>query len=105
MAFKSESNAVFSGEVVKIDRPSPFKSSADLKTDTFRVSEVWKGPQRETLEVSTPSMGVSCGYPFREGQEYQVFAYEGKQGFQGDSCGETQWLTEADAHLRVLLPR
>jgi hypothetical protein len=56
-----ESNAVFSGEVVKIDRPSPFRSSADLETDTFRVSEVWKGPQRETTALCPTPREASPG--------------------------------------------
>ena len=71
-------------------------------TVTLRVSEVWKGPQRETLEVSTPSMGAACGYAFKEGQEYLVFADERKQGLQVNSCGGTQRLAEAQADLRVL---
>src|SRR5918998_3789036 len=98
----ADSEAVFSGEVVKIDRPSPLKSGADLETDTFRVSEVWKGPQQRTLEVHTALMGMSCGYPFKEGQEYLVYAYTGKQGLEVDLCNGTQRLTEAEADLRVL---
>jgi hypothetical protein len=98
----ADSEAVFSGEVVKIDRPSPFKSGADLETDTFRVSEVWKGPEQRTLEVHTALMGASCGYPFEEGQEYLVYAYTGKQGLEVDLCNGTQPLTEAEADLEVL---
>jgi hypothetical protein len=43
----SSSEAVFSGKVVEIDRPSegPGWSSGDPETDTFRVSESWKGPE------------------------------------------------------------
>ena len=98
----ADSEAVFSGEVVKIDRPSPFKSGADLETDTFRVSEVWKGPEQRTLEVHTALMGASCGYPFKEGQEYLVYAYTGKRGLEVDLCNGTQRLTEAEADLEVL---
>ena len=98
----AESNAVFSGEVVKIDQPSPFKSGAALETDTFRVYEVWKGPEQRTLEVHTALMGASCGYPFKEGQEYLVYAYTGKQGLEVDLCNGTQRLTEAQADLEVL---
>jgi hypothetical protein len=61
----AESSAVFSGEVVKIDQPSPFKSGAALETDTFRVYEVWKGTEQKTLVVHTALMGMSCGYPLR----------------------------------------
>ncbi len=57
----AESSAVFSGEVVKIDEPSPFKSGADLETDTFRVSEVWKGPQRETTALCPTPREASPG--------------------------------------------
>ena len=98
----ADSEAVFSGEVVKIDQPSPFKSGAALETDTFRVSEVWKGPEQETLEVHTALMGASCGYPFKEGQEYLVYAYTGKQGLEVDLCNGTQRLAEAEADLEVL---
>ena len=98
----ADSEVVFSGEVATIDRPSPFKSGADLETDTFRVSEVWKGPEQETLEVHTALMGASCGYPFKEGQEYLVYAYTGKQGLEVDLCNGTQRLAEAEADLRVL---
>ena len=98
----ADSEAVFSGEVVKIDRPSPFKSSAALETDTFRVSEVWKGPEQETLEVHTALMGASCGYPFKEGQEYLVYAYTGKQGLQTDLCSQNKPLSKAEADLALL---
>ena len=98
----AESSAVFSGEVVEIDRPSPIKSGADLETDTFRVYEVWKGPEDRTLEVHTALMGASCGYPFKEGQEYLVYAYTGKQGLEVGLCGNVVLLSEAGADLRVL---
>ena len=98
----ADSEAVFSGEVVRIDRPSPFKSGADLETDTFQVSEVWKGPEQRTLEVHTALFGASCGYPFKEGQEYLVYAYTGKRGLEVDLCNGTQPLSEAQADLGVL---
>ena len=98
----ADSEVVFSGEVVEIDQPSPFKSGADLETDTFRVYEVWKGPEQETLEVHTALFGASCGYPFKEGQEYLVYAYTGKQGLEVDLCNGTQRLTESQADLEVL---
>ena len=98
----SDSDAVFSGEVVDIDRPSPFKSSAALETDTFRVSESWKGPGGGTLKVRTALMGMSCGYPFKEGQEYLVYAYTGKQGLRVDLCSQTKPFEKAGADLAVL---
>jgi hypothetical protein len=95
---------VFSGEVVEIEKRYqryPPASRGYRDAVTLRVSEALKGPQRETSEVKTPSSGAACGYPFEEGQEYLVFADEGKQGLQVHSCGGTQRLTEAQAYLEV----
>jgi hypothetical protein len=94
----ADSEAVLSGEVVEIER-----DSQTLKV-TLRASEVWKGPQRETLEVSTPTQGSACGYAFKEGQEYLVYAnrYTGNQGLEVDYCNGTRRLAEAQAHLEVL---
>jgi hypothetical protein len=98
----ADSEAVFSGEAVEVYPADPWKSTATIETDTFRVSEVWKGPGQRTLEVHTALMGMSCGYPFKEGQEYLVYAYTGKQGLEVDLCGATKPLSEAQADLEVL---
>ncbi len=97
----SSSEAVFSGEVVDFEKGAD-SMFGPTETVSFRVSEVWKGPQRETLEVSTPTQGSACGYAFKEGQEYLVYAYTGKQGLEVDLCNGTQRLTEAEADLEVL---
>jgi hypothetical protein len=103
----SESTAVFSGKVVEIDRPSlPLTSSIAPETVTFRVSESWKGPERDTLEVKTPVSGASCGYSFRSGEGYLVYASEASmveaEGLEVLLCGETKPLSEAGADLEVL---
>jgi hypothetical protein len=96
------SSAVFSGEVIDAEK------GPQISRFTFRVSKVWKGKQRETRTVSTPSYGAACGYPFKEGKEYLVYAYWGPTGspprpsLKEDACGPTKLLSEADANLRVL---
>lgn len=91
-----ESGAVFSGEVVDFD------NSASPATATLRVSEVWKGPEKGTLKVNTAMDPVLCGYPFKEGQEYLVYAY-GKQGpFKVNLCSDTKQLSKAGAELALL---
>jgi hypothetical protein len=67
---------------------------------SFRVSEVWKGPERETLEVITVSQDSASGYRFSEGREYLVYAW-GKR-MEVYSCGRTAPLSEATADLQVL---
>ena len=100
--YLASSEAVFSGEVVEVEEGPTLTDYGSSFRVTLRASEVWKGPRQETLEVNTPSQGAACGYPFKEGQEYLVFAGEGKQGFVVDSCGGTHRLTEAEEALEVL---
>jgi hypothetical protein len=91
------SSAVFAGKVVSITKGEPTPRS---KLVSFRVSEVWKGPEQDTLEVSTPRYEASCGYSFKEGQEYLVYA-EGKR-MEVSSCGGTTLLSEASADFEAL---
>jgi hypothetical protein len=69
---------------------------------TLRVSEVWKGSGQETLEVRTPSQGMACGYPFKEGQEYLVYADGKEQPFKVNACSETKPLSKAGMNLQLL---
>jgi hypothetical protein len=101
-AMGANSSAVFSGEVIDIEK------GLQVSSVTFRVSKVWKGNQRETWTVSTPRYGMSCGYTFKEGQEYLIYAYWGPAGspprptLKTDICTQTKPLSEADANLRLL---
>ena len=110
----SHQGTVFSGEVVHFEKSSPPNKKKMIggkmrtiimgggtATATMRVSEVWKGPKQETLEVRTPVSGMSCGYPFKEGQKYLVYAY-GKQDLKVDLCSGTKPLSKAGADLMVL---
>jgi hypothetical protein len=97
----SSSEAVFSGEVAAIEKEAATASHPGTATATLRVSEVWKGPERATLEVSTASQESACGFPFEEGREYLVYAY-GKHDLNVDLCSETKPLSIAEADLAVL---
>ena len=98
----ADSEAVFSGEVVAVEQGTATASGPGYDTATLRVSEVWKGSGRGTLDVRTPSQGTACGYHFEEGHEYLVYAYAGKQGLEVDSCGATKPLSRAGANLEAL---
>jgi hypothetical protein len=101
----AQSSAVFSGEVIDIEKG--YSSSSVI----FRVSEVWKGKQRDTRTMKSSigtSMINSCAYGFKEGQEYLVYAYWGNVGspprpaLKADGCTETKPLSEASADLQSL---
>jgi hypothetical protein len=92
---------VFAGQVVNISKGKPL-SLWEPNTVSFRVSEGWKGPEQDTLEVTTPRGGASCGYPFKEGQEYLVYAYGKEESLKVDLCSETTPLSKASADLEAL---
>ena len=110
----SDSEAVFSGKVVDLENtPNPTMMEGTMLTIiggnaatasvTLRVSEVWKGSMHETVQLATvPNDGVSCGYPFEEGQKYLVYADEGQQGLKVGGCSATRPLSKAGADLAVL---
>jgi hypothetical protein len=98
----SDSEAVFYGEVVGVEKNRAATArNPGTVTVTLQVSEVLKGPERGTLEVSTPSTGTACRYPFEEGREYLVYAY-GKQDLKVDLCSETKPLSKASINLQAL---
>jgi hypothetical protein len=105
LAKGADASAVFSGEVMNVEEGSStrmFGMSVPSRRVTLQVSEVWKGPQTETLEVSTPRDGATCGYSFKEGQEYLVYANGKEEALKVDLCSQTRLLSRADEHLRVL---
>ena len=68
------SNAVFIGEVLDISSPGP--EYPPLVTVTFRIETAWKGAAASsTTHVVTASSEAACGFPFRVGARYLVYAY------------------------------
>jgi hypothetical protein len=102
----ADAGAVFSGEVMDVEEGPPTRMlglpRGPSMRVTLQVSEVWKGPQRDTLEVSTPRDGATCGYYFKEGEKYLVYAYGKEEPLKVSLCSETRLLSKAHAHLRVL---
>jgi hypothetical protein len=110
----ADSDAVFSGEVVKLDKQPPDTDIVEgtmltvtggggrKATVTLRVSEVWKGPKQRTVRFTTPvADGISCAHPFKEEREYLVYA-NGEQDLRVGGCSETKMLSGADANLALL---
>ena len=95
-AMSNPDSVVFSGEVVDAE-----SVPGAMFAYTLRVSEVWKGPEQGTLKVYTSDPAL-CGYPFKEGQEYLVYAYEGRLTLKVDGGGGSKPLTKAGADLALL---
>lgn len=110
----ADSDAVFSGEVVKLEKEPPETEMVEgtmltvvggggrKSTVTLRVSGVWKGPELQTVRFTTPvDDGISCAFPFEEGREYLVYA-NGEQDLEVGGCSETKPLSGAGADLALL---
>jgi hypothetical protein len=98
--------AVFVGRVESIEpiqvagRPSRFAS----KRVRFKVIEAFTGPGAAEAVIETGSGGGDCGYRFRQGREYLVYAQ--KDGPSGrmtvSTCSRTSMLESAAADLAYL---
>ena len=95
--------AVFSGEVIEIRR---HRQAADIFAGVevmFRVERVWKGVESRTVSVFTAQSSATCGYSFREGRTYLVYAHGNAEGrLSASICSRTRRLRDARADLEEL---
>src|SRR3712207_1240946 len=73
-------SAVFSGKVEKV---KGHKEVADIFASVeaeFKVERVWKGVEKEIVSVFTSPISSACGYSFKKGSTYLVYAYGNEQG-------------------------
>jgi hypothetical protein len=95
--------AVFRGRVETISR-LPSKNTIGLplgRRVTFTVLEPFRGATGRTLDLRTGSGGGDCGYPFKEGVEYLVFASmnESTGELATGICSKTKPASDAEEDL------
>ena len=83
-AWRQTTDAVFLGRVEKIESAGESVGSTpgamsmtmmgSMLRVTISINEVYRGPSAKTIEVYTASSGAACGYTFREGQGYLIYA-------------------------------
>lgn len=78
MAYGS-ADVIFTGLVTEVSLESPAYRFSN-KVVRFSVDEAYKGVQDSTVELVTSSSTASCGYPFKQGQRYLVYARREKNG-------------------------
>jgi hypothetical protein len=102
-----QSKAVFSGKVLAV-KPQVVEINGiiDHKIAVhFDVRETWKGISQTQAIVLTTLGEASCGYPFKVGETYLVFAsgYDYKQDLlQTSTCSLTKKLANATSELSKL---
>jgi hypothetical protein len=97
-----QADAVFSGEVLSFGRT---EREQPLSSRVARVAVVraWRGQVSGTVEVLTGADSASCGYSFRPGTQYLIYAYRTKDGALTTSiCSPTKELSKAAADLEYV---
>ena len=89
-----EAATVFAGTVV-----AARSRGTGGKLYEFEVSRVWKGLPSAKKEVVTDA---DCGYFFKEGEEYLVYAYPWGRVFETNSCTRTTRMDRASDDLSAL---
>jgi hypothetical protein len=97
-----ETDAVFTGTVTAIAiRKGPIEGIPpdqlfDRRFVQISVERIGKGVQGAGVEVRTGMGGGDCGFDFKVGQRYVVYAYRGKDGSLSTGiCSRTRALSDA----------
>jgi len=86
----SKFDAVFIGKVIRIEQAKPRGYSVK-----FNVLKQYKGNLDEFIVVRTGMGHGDCGYPFKENEEYFIYASSSADGFRVSLCSRTKKLSEA----------
>jgi hypothetical protein len=93
--------AVFSGKVLKIEKDGEFELAV-----TFAVDQVWKGKEAKELVVRTGTNDGICGYKFKKGASYLIYAHESTRDemkyLVTNICTRTAALADAQEDLKEL---
>lgn len=101
------SDAVFRGEVIsKSGARTLCGSSGEFSAPNlavkFKVNTVWKGEINETTFIATNYHEAACGYPFRIGEEYIVYANEWNGILWVGLCSRTRQASYSQKDLEFL---
>jgi hypothetical protein len=99
------SQAVFSGKVVDVREKRSIKGY-QTKSVLFEVTNTWKGVNQSQMIITTGQGGGDCGFDFKEGQEYLVYANEstmyGAKALVSTLCNRTNKLSILQGDLKIL---
>ena len=98
----SEADAVFSGEVLEVNK----SKENNGKTIVFKVGETWKGIDSTNISIFTGNDSASCGIDFTVGKEYLVYAHTldstGESILSTTLCDRTAELANAGDDLTLI---
>ena len=103
---------VFVGTVISVTKPKPrivgrrhnlIEVSLELVV-RFRVERTWKFATRRYLTLTTMAQTSACGYPFKVGEKYLVFAAADQDGVRTGLCSGTTDFAHAQTYLEQIGP-
>jgi hypothetical protein len=99
----TQSDSVFVGRVVDI-RTTARATIFDGLTVRFEIERTFKGLSvtQKTVEVLTGNSGGDCGYDFKLGQKYFVFAHRSSGSLYTSICSNTRLASEAEDDLELI---
>ncbi len=98
----AQASAIFLGKAEKVAAPSSSQPFGEVQVK-FKVDRFWKGLTSRHVVVGTWSSSAMCGYGFREGDNYLVYAHIDSQGkLQTSLCSRTRREVDADEDLVFL---
>jgi len=89
----NEASIIFVGNVI---------SHSDTNGYLFTVQNNFKGALNSVVYVNTGLGGGDCGYPFKIGESYLVFAYEHNLNYYTDICTRTAEYSNSKLNLIFL---
>ena len=99
------SQAVFSGKVIDVKEKRSIKGY-QTKSVLFEVTNTWKGVKQSQILITTGQGGGDCGFDFKKGQEYLVYANEstmyGAKSLASTICDRTNELSVLQEDLTIL---
>ena len=95
----AEADAVFMGKVISFE----FVENGYRRLAQISLVKIWKGDRSAMSEIYTASSSGACGYDFRVGETYVIYAYKDESGrLQTGLCRRTAQVDAATEDLNYL---
>ncbi|MFZ3591136.1 hypothetical protein ACOI1C_18275 [Bacillus sp. DJP31] len=98
------SDAVFTGKAIEIKEQKQL-GGGTINKILFELIATWKGESKSQIVITTGQGHGDCGYDFRQGEEYLVYAHRSSMygynntGLTTIVCDRTNELSEAEDDL------
>ncbi len=97
---KQESVAVFSGEVLEIEKLSELAVSVK-----FAVNKSWKGEPGDEVTILTGNGRGDCGFVFEQGASYLIYSHsmsDAEDAYFVSMCSRSRGITTAAEDIEIL---